>query len=596
VDGLQALYEAIATVPIPAAPPSMSLDGAAVGLGFLDAGLRMNHVRRMTERLTLAQHRITQRTTHVDISLNMLTDIQLEALQNDLALEKQPVASRAHVYWRRPPHGPLSGRRTQVRAGIVLRNGAESSTRMVVVYALAVAAISYAMAAFVTREASPYGAPASHYAHPRFPEAVVGILLLVPGFLYTRLSLPERGTIAGYLRITPRLASYLCIVAMVAPSAAVAAVAPGVITRAAFQISLGLPSLSVVLLLVLGSASPSKAQALARLGAPAWAVGEEAIPPDDIRPDVEFTSTENPTPIRQAADGQPELVSPRELADIARAGYLTVRQPLMQVAFEVHHAADRPGYLFNEVTSAGDSGNHGQRIPVGETLTTSANGLGLVVVTRPGLSTASHQHELLGAPRCDVASHGQSWIFRGNARPNPSFIDESAWRFEGLISIDPDGRQVLAWHSQAIRDVIHQIADLASSEKAPVMSLQAPAQLPVAVSAQAMAAGREESAIGPAASLAVRFAIALHRPDSTTVLRLTDRLSGYCAGHGLGLWIADNRPGSRQGNWFQICHGDPALSRARFGRGSQVPPARHAGRAGQARVHAICHVVAGSVS
>ncbi len=79
MDSLSILREAISTVPIPAAPPRLSRDGATIGLGFLDAALRLNHVRRLTERLTITQHRIAQRTTEVDISINMLTDTQLEA-------------------------------------------------------------------------------------------------------------------------------------------------------------------------------------------------------------------------------------------------------------------------------------------------------------------------------------------------------------------------------------------------------------------------------------------------------------------------------------------------------------------------------------
>jgi hypothetical protein len=79
VDGTSVLREAISTIPIPAAPPRLSMEGAAVGLGFLDAALSLNHVRRLTERLTITQHRIAQRITEVDISINMLTDSQLGA-------------------------------------------------------------------------------------------------------------------------------------------------------------------------------------------------------------------------------------------------------------------------------------------------------------------------------------------------------------------------------------------------------------------------------------------------------------------------------------------------------------------------------------
>ena len=54
-------------------------DGAVVGLAFLDIALRLNHVRRLTERLVVAEHGIARRITEVDISLNMLDMGQREA-------------------------------------------------------------------------------------------------------------------------------------------------------------------------------------------------------------------------------------------------------------------------------------------------------------------------------------------------------------------------------------------------------------------------------------------------------------------------------------------------------------------------------------
>jgi hypothetical protein len=74
--GLDSLIEAINTVPIPGAPPRLSKDGAAVGLAFLDIALRQNHVRRLTERLTLIEHRSARCSTEVDISLGMLDEEQ----------------------------------------------------------------------------------------------------------------------------------------------------------------------------------------------------------------------------------------------------------------------------------------------------------------------------------------------------------------------------------------------------------------------------------------------------------------------------------------------------------------------------------------
>jgi hypothetical protein len=79
LSGIECLREAIETVPIPGAPPRLSKDGAAVGLAFLDIALRQNHIRRLTERLLLIEHRTARCTTEVDISLGMLDQEQRDA-------------------------------------------------------------------------------------------------------------------------------------------------------------------------------------------------------------------------------------------------------------------------------------------------------------------------------------------------------------------------------------------------------------------------------------------------------------------------------------------------------------------------------------
>ncbi|HCT76771.1 MAG TPA: hypothetical protein DGG94_02145 [Micromonosporaceae bacterium] len=77
--GITSLREAILSVPIPGAPPRLSQDGAAVGLAFLDTAIRQNHVRRLTQRLALIEHRAARCVTEVDVSLSLLDDNQREA-------------------------------------------------------------------------------------------------------------------------------------------------------------------------------------------------------------------------------------------------------------------------------------------------------------------------------------------------------------------------------------------------------------------------------------------------------------------------------------------------------------------------------------
>ncbi len=256
--------------------------------------------------------------------------------------------------------------------------------------------------------------------------------------------------------------------------------------------------------------------------------------------------------------------SPRDLADLARAGYVIQRQPLMQVTFEVHHIADRPGYLADYLASGGGRRTAKAGEAFGETLTTGAHGLGLVVVTRTAVGVGKGRQYRSGQTQCQVTEDAAGRIFRGVARPNPSFIYESAWRYEGLICVDPDATRVQVWHSRAIRDVIHEVARLAKDSEAPILSLQAPAQIPPDDSVMRyITPEREEDMLPAATSLAVRFAIAIQHPDAATVLGLSERLARYCSMRGFGLWLADTRLGSRPGNWSEICeyNTDPRISR-----------------------------------
>ena len=218
-------------------------------------------------------------------------ELRANSLQYDLATEKQPTSNRAHVYWRRPPPGPRTGGRTQIHAGMVLKNRAETSARTVLVYALSVASIAYLLACFLTDSVWPfYLSGADKYANVANAEAVITILLLVPGFLYTRLELPEHNTVASHLRVVPRLVAYLCITLTAVLAASVAAGAAGRITWLAFIIGTSLPIISTLLLTRLRYHQRSTAQTLARLGAPPWATVEAA---GHVRPmvaDVTYTS------------------------------------------------------------------------------------------------------------------------------------------------------------------------------------------------------------------------------------------------------------------------------------------------------------------
>jgi hypothetical protein len=287
-----------------------------------------------------------------------------------------------------------------------------------------------------------------------------------------------------------------------------------------------------------------------------------------------------------------DSASPRDLADLAQAGYVILRQPFMQVTFEVHHIIDRPGYLADYLyrpslvpasttspSSADDSSAHNvspndtirssyllrdANPTFGETLTSGARGLGLVIVTRTGVGVGSRR-QYVGKPQleCEVDDDTipGSRIFRGIARPNPTFMYETAWRFEGLICIEPRASRLRTWHCRIMRDVINYISGLAAEINSPILSLQSPAQIPPReLMIGPRTATDEENTLTPANSLAIRFTIAIENPSAKLVMFVSNRLERYCQTHGLGLWLADTRLGSRQGNWRYVCAPNPDIS------------------------------------
>jgi hypothetical protein len=218
-------------------------------------------------------------------------ELRANSLRDDLAVEKQPVNNRAHVYWRRPPPGRRISGRTQIRVGMVLKNRAETSARTVLIYALAVAGIAYLLACFLTNSLWPFAPSYSHkYAHVLNAEAVITILLLVPGFLYTRLELPGHNTVASHLRTVPRLVAYLCITSTAVLAASVAAGGVGRVTQAVFIAGTFVPIMSTFFLTLLGYHQRSTPLTLARLGAPRWATVEAVGHVRPIVPDVTYTS------------------------------------------------------------------------------------------------------------------------------------------------------------------------------------------------------------------------------------------------------------------------------------------------------------------
>ncbi len=260
------------------------------------------------------------------------------------------------------------------------------------------------------------------------------------------------------------------------------------------------------------------------------------------------------------SDDDSSVISPRALAELARAGSAILRQPSMRLAYEVHHVKDRPGYLHDILNGRYSAlfGMKNERPRFIEALTTAANGVGLVVGTRtvgPDLDAQARRTDMTPTMvrQVDDPTSG-SRIFRGTIVPNVSFVHETSQVFEGLISIEVEQVQVQLSHCRAILAVVGEIADVAVTvASAPILSLQSPVQVPL------------YSEWPRSSAVAVRFTIALDQPSADLRLKIAEAFASFCAERGFGLWVADSRPGYRGGNWFMICPHNTAGVHDRFG-------------------------------
>src|SRR5690349_14496891 len=70
---LRALIEAL---PVPTAPPTFPQKEAALGLALIDLSLRLDHVLRLSEHLTLLDRGHMTRSVSVDIDLEAISGVQ----------------------------------------------------------------------------------------------------------------------------------------------------------------------------------------------------------------------------------------------------------------------------------------------------------------------------------------------------------------------------------------------------------------------------------------------------------------------------------------------------------------------------------------
>ncbi|HVW42903.1 MAG TPA: hypothetical protein VHC18_16280 [Amycolatopsis sp.] len=230
---------------------------------------------------------------HPEFSPQNLRDAAQELSErefgHDLVLVTSLSDDEARAFWRRSGVGDQRGDHIRVRAGLVLRDSTKSGPRNVMLYALAVATVSFVLGWLLVGSPWPYGRAATEALdHIGDGQSVITMLLLVPGFMYSRLALPPRRTVVGYLGALPQALGQLSIVAAAAFAATVATKAPGTVVQIALTAAVGVPVLAALVLFGQLSYRES-AVPLARIGVPRWADAREPRKP--MEANVRFDSS-----------------------------------------------------------------------------------------------------------------------------------------------------------------------------------------------------------------------------------------------------------------------------------------------------------------
>jgi len=209
---------------------------------------------------------------HPEFTVANLRDAARELVDRefgqDLVLVNSITDNEARAYWRRSG-GDQRGDQVRVRAGLVLRDSTKSGPRNVMLYALAVALVSFVLGWLLVGSPWPYGRGASAALDDIGDgQSVITMLLLVPGFLYSRLALPPRRTVVGYLGALPQVLGQLSIVAAAAFAATVATQSNGRVVQIALTVAVALPVLAAAVLF--GQLSWREQVPLSRIGVPRW--------------------------------------------------------------------------------------------------------------------------------------------------------------------------------------------------------------------------------------------------------------------------------------------------------------------------------------
>jgi hypothetical protein len=137
------------------------------------------------------------------------TELRDSGFEWDLTHQDDPVTHRAIAYWRH--HEAIDpGADLYTFKSSVLITDAANGTSNVAGFILAVLVVTYVVGASVFLQ--PWALNWKGTANPvAEPGLIIAVLLLVPGYLYSRLGSYRRTSVAARVRFRPRSTAYICI-------------------------------------------------------------------------------------------------------------------------------------------------------------------------------------------------------------------------------------------------------------------------------------------------------------------------------------------------------------------------------------------------
>ena len=241
-----ACYEAyLARLPIPvgsgSAPPrKLSADEVLAALSAGDCSLDVLAAFCAHYAADGMQH-LARSGIAGPVLLNIAAGLRAAQVGRDVTTDNDPREHGAHAHWRRPPVelSPQSTEPVRVFAYMALADEApaliESITRMVAGLALVVLGIGTLLSGGL---AWLYSSKVSDDFVPEQADAVVAVLLLVPGLLLARLDLPSTKSVLGQLHKFQRTLAAASVVVTTALAIVVGTVASDRQMTRLFQLAL----------------------------------------------------------------------------------------------------------------------------------------------------------------------------------------------------------------------------------------------------------------------------------------------------------------------------------------------------------------------